>query len=252
MIKNLLRTCIRYFLFVLFILPQLVMAGSDDPQCEAEIPLTFTKKEMAEAGFEPGGFTPFILGMIAGPRIGLEWNDGRNVRTIEVLRALPYAGNLVGLFLCVEALSGYRMTDVAGETGIDDWRRKQYFKRIHKAEASADYARAAHLRECSPFNTYNHPANKLAIKPDENTGLAKWRSGLSGFFIDNRVGLEREESRGIRTVEYWSILWLPRIFPAIDAAQGETMSEIVREEHLDIEWLKKTVDADHTQSGVTP
>lgn len=98
MIKKLLRTLMRLILPALFILPQLVMAGNDDPQCESEVPLSFTKQEMAEAGFEPGGFTPFILGMIVGPRIGLEWNDGRNVRTIEVLRALPYAGNLVGLF----------------------------------------------------------------------------------------------------------------------------------------------------------
>lgn len=251
MIKNLLRTLMRWFLSALFILPQLVMAGNDDPQCESEVPLSFTKQEMAEAGFEPGGFTPFFLGMIVGPRIGLEWNDGRNVRTLEVLRAVPYAGNLVGLFLCVEALSGYRMTSVAGETGIDDWRREVYFKRIHKAEQTGDFAKAAHLRECSPFDTYNHPANRQAVKPDENTGMAKWRSGLSGFFIDNRVGLEREESRGIRTVEYWSILWLPRIFPAIDAAQGETMSDIVRQEHLDTEWLKNDADNENTQQGVT-
>jgi len=251
MIKNLLRTLIRWFLPALFILPQLVMAGNDEPQCESEVPLSFTKQEMTEAGFEPGGFTPFFLGMIVGPRIGLEWNDGRNVRALEVLRALPYAGNLVGLFLCVEALSGYRMTSVAGETGIDDWRREVYFKRIHKAEQTGDFAKAAHFRECSPFDTYNHPANKLAVKPDESTGLAKWRSGISGFLIDNRVGLEREESRGIRTVEYWSILWLPRIFPAIDAAQGETMSDIVREEHLDTEWLKNDADNENTQPGVT-
>jgi len=251
MIKKPLRMLMHWFLPALIILPQLVMAGNDEPQCEAEVPLSFTKQEMAEAGFEPGGFTPFILGMIVGPRIGLEWNDGRNVRTIEVLRALPYAGNLVGLFLCVEALSGYRMTSVAGETGIDDWRREIYFKRIHKAEEAGDFARAAHLRECSPFDTYNHPANQQAVKPDESTGLAKWRSGISGFLIDNRVGLEREESRGIRTVEYWSILWLPRIFPAIDAAQGETMSDIAREEHLDTEWLKKDAETNSTQKGVT-
>ncbi|MDO9168192.1 MAG: hypothetical protein Q7U18_03735 [Methylobacter sp.] len=248
--KNILRARMRWFLFALFLWPQLVMAGNDEPLCEAEVPLTLTNQEMAEAGFEPGGFTPFFLGMIAGPRIGLEWNDGRNVRTLEVLRALPYAGNLVGLFLCVEALSGYRMTSIAGETGIDDWRREVYFKRIHKAEEIGDFAQAAHLRECSPFDTYNHPANKLAVKPDENTGMAKWRSGLSGLFIDNRVGLEREESRGIRTVEYWSILWVPRIFPAIDAAQGKKMSDIVREEHLDTEWLKSATDNDHAQTGV--
>ncbi len=206
MIKKPLRTLMHWILPALFILHQPVFAGNDDPQCEAEVPLTLTKEEKAEVGFEPGGLTPFFLGMIVGPRIGLEWNDGRNVRTFEVLRALPYAGNLVGLFLCVEVLSGYRMTSVAGETGIDDWRREVYFKRIHKAEQSGDFVRAAYLRECSPFDTYNHPANKLAVKPDENTGLAKWRSGISGFLIDNRVGLEREESRGIRTVEYWSIL----------------------------------------------
>ncbi len=248
MIKNRLRTLMRWTVTALFLLPPLVMAGNDELNCEAEIPLTFSKEEMAEAGFEPGGFTPFILGMLVGPRIALEWNDGRNVRSLEVLRALPYAGNLVGLFLCVEALSGYRMTSIAGETGIDDWRREVYFKRIRKAEESGDFARAAHLRECSPFDTYNHPANKLAIKPDESTGLAKWKSGISGFLIDNRVGLEREESRGIRTVEYWSILMVPRIFPAVDAAQGKMMSEIVREEHLDTEWLEK--DTNNTPTEV--
>lgn len=242
----------RGLLLASIITPGLVMAEDDLPQCDAEVPLTLSRAEMAEAGFEPGGFTPFVLGMIAGPRIGLEWNDGRNVRPLEIMRALPYAGNLVGLFLCLEALSGYRMTSVAGETGIDDWRREVYFKRIHKAEQAGDFARAAHLRECSPFDTYNHPANKLAIKPGENTGFAKWRSGLSGFFIDNRVGLEREESRSIRTVEYWSILWVPRIFPAIDAAQGKAMSEIVREEQLDSEWLDNGADTGNTTTGVNP
>ena len=60
MIKKRLRTLMRRILPALFILPQLVMAGNDDPQCEAEVPLTFTREEMAEAGFEPGGFTPFF------------------------------------------------------------------------------------------------------------------------------------------------------------------------------------------------
>ena len=227
----------RLTLATCLVLPALG-AAAEEKNCEDLVPLSFTREEMAKAGFEPGGMKPFLLGIFAGPRIALEWNDGRGVRTIELFRSIPYLGNFVGLFLCVEALSGYRMTAVAGETGIDDWRRTLYFKRIHDAETAGDFKQAAHLRECSPFDTYNHPANPEAIKPDESRGFGKWKSGLSGLFIDNRVGLEREESRGIRAIEYWSILRIPSIFPAIDAYQGKTMSEVVREDGLDTEWLE--------------
>lgn len=214
-----------------------------EPRCDSVVPLSLTEEELREAGFEPGGMKPFLLGLFAGPRVALEWNDGRGVRTLELLRSLPYLGNLVGLYLCTEALSGYRMTSVAAETEIDDWRREIYFRRIGKLEAEGHFAEAAHLRECSPFDTYNHPAHPGAVKPDERRGFAKWKSGLSGLLIDNRVGLEREESRGIRTVEYWSILKLPLIFPAVEAYRGKTMSEVAREQRLDLAWLKEHPEA---------
>lgn len=206
--------------------------------CEPYVPLSLTPAEREATGFKPGGITPALLALLAGPRIALEWNDGRSVRTIELLRSVPYLGNLVGLYLCVEALSGYRMTAVASETGIDDWRRKLYFARIAALEEKGEFAAAARVRQCTPFDTFNHPPDPAAVKPPERKGFAKWKSGIAGLLIDNRVGLEREESRAIRTVEYWTILKLPLILPAIEAYRGRTMSEIVREEGLDRAWPK--------------
>ncbi len=224
-------------LAALLALPYRAAADERDAACVSEVPLELTEQELAQADFEPGGITPALLAFLAGPRIALEWNDGRGVRTIELLRSVPYLGNLVGLYLCVEALSGYRMTAVAGETGIDDWRRGLYFARIAALERDRRFAEAARLRECSPFDTYNHPPNPAAIKPEERKGFAKWKSGIAGFLIDNRVGLEREESRAIRTIEYWTILKLPLLFPAIDAYRGRRMSDVAREEGLDSAWL---------------
>lgn len=229
---------------VLLLLPSVVIAAEPDAdRCAAYVPMHITEAELQREGFQPGGLRPFLLGLLAGPRIALEWNDGRGVRTIEVLRSVPYLGNLVGLFLCVEALSGYRMTTVAAETGIDDWRRRIYFQRIEAAETEGRFADAARLRECSPFDTFNHPPNPAAVKPDERKGFAKWRSGMAGLLIDNRVGLEREESRGIRTIEYWTILRIPLIVPAVEAYRGKKMSEVVRDDGLDSAWLN-TAPAD--------
>ena len=223
---------------VILMLPSMAGAdGRDGERCAPYVPLSLTGAERQHSGFHPGGVRPFLLGLLAGPRIALEWNDGRGVRTIELLRSVPYLGNAVGLFLCVEALSGYRMTAVAAETGIDDWQRGLYFQRIEVAEKEGQFAEAARLRECSPFDTFNHPPSPAAVKPDEREGFAKWRSGIAGLLIDNRVGLEREESRGIRTIEYWTILRIPLIVPAIEAYRGKTMSEVVRAEGLDAAWL---------------
>ncbi len=210
-----------------------------------------TEQERQQTGFHGGGVTPFLLGVLAGPRIALEWNDGRGIRVIELLRSVPYLGNAVGLFLCVEALSGYRMTAVAAETGIDDWQRGLYFQRIETAESEGRFADAARLRDCSPFDTFNHPPNPDAVKPDERKGFTKWRSGLAGLLIDNRVGLEREESRGIRTIEYWTILRIPLIVPAIEAFRGKTMSDVVREEGLDAVWLRRDRDGASDQQPAT-
>lgn len=118
-------------------------AEPSEAPCEPYVPLSFTREELEEAGFKPGGFKPFLLALFAGPRIALEWNDGRGVRPIELLRSVPYLGNVVGLYLCTEALSGYRMTAVAGETGIDDWRRRIYFQRIEGYEAEGRFREAA-------------------------------------------------------------------------------------------------------------
>lgn len=227
-----------FALLLLILQPVFADERREPTRCEPYVPLSFTPDELREAGFQPGGVRPFLLALLAGPRVALEWNDGRGVRTIELLRSLPYLGNLVGLYLCTEALSGYRMTAVAAETGIDDWGRKVYFRRIEKLEAAGEFTEAAHLRECTPFDTYNHPPDPRAMKPEERRGFAKWKSGMSGLLIENRVGLEREESRGIRTIEYWSILRVPLIIPAIRAYQGQTMSQAVRDEGLDEVWRK--------------
>lgn len=85
--------------------PARAAAGGATPRCEPYVPMSLTQHELQRTGFRPGGIKPFLLGILAGPRIALEWNDGRGVRTIELLRSVPYFGNLVGLYLCTEALS---------------------------------------------------------------------------------------------------------------------------------------------------
>ena len=61
--------------------------------------------------------------------------------------------------------------------------------------------------------------------------------GYVDLLIGHREALARNESRGLRKLEYWHPLYVTRIWEAFEAAFGHRMEDIAEEEHLDEAWL---------------
>jgi hypothetical protein len=73
----------------------------------------------AKAPKHEGGCGPMFGSFCLAPRIGLEMNDGRKIRTREYLYAIPLV-NLFPLALeCQEALSGKTMSEIAEAEDLD-------------------------------------------------------------------------------------------------------------------------------------
>lgn len=68
---------------------------------------------------DTGGFTPCIASFCLGPRIGLELNDGRAIRSREYLYFIPLVNIVPALIECSEAYSGKTMSELAAEEGLD-------------------------------------------------------------------------------------------------------------------------------------
>lgn len=184
-----------------------------------------------------GGFRAFFTALLFGPRIALERNEGRTVRWFEYVRGVPYLGWVTVPYMCYEALSGFKMQEVANLTGVDDDRRADYYATIKGLEEKGEHGEAEALREQDPFNPENHPLNPQARMPQQGFG-GRLKSALAGILVDRRAGLERNESRGIMTHEWFHYLILPTLGDAVAAYRGKTMIEVARDNHLDEAWLE--------------
>lgn len=188
-----------------------------------------------------GGFEAFFTSLIFGPRIGLERNEGRKVYWFEYVRGIPYVGWATVPYMCYEALSGFKMQEVANRTGLDDERRVAYDAAIKSLEEKDENSTAQALREQDPFKPENHPLDPQARMPQQGLG-GRMKSALAGILVDRRAGLERNESRGIMTHEWFHYLIIPTLGDAVKAYQGETMTEVARHNHLDKAWLQYNIE----------
>ena len=207
------------------------------------LPEPVTVKEAAR--IEPPWYgkvaAPFFLTLLSGSRVGMEYNEGRIVRTSEYIRGIPYAGLVVLPYFCYESLTKETMQGVANAKGIDKRRARKYQAIIQRLEQAGRAEEATYLKAHSPFDPANHPPDPLAKIPPEN--LRHTKGVIKTLWVELAIGhrnsLERNQSRGVRKLEYWHPLILTRIYEAFEAGAGRRMEDIAEKEHLDERWLPK-------------
>lgn len=147
----------------------------------------------ANAKPDAGGVTPCLLECYLGPRVGTEYNEGRNFSTMELLQLVAGIGRII---LAAEAYQGKTMTEFAKENSIDS----RPIPPPHGAEA----------------------ANKGGIT-----------ACLVSCYLGPRVALERNEGRKIRTYDILRLVVIGTILEGLEAYNGKTMTQIARDEGLD-------------------
>jgi hypothetical protein len=196
---------------------------------------------------------PFALTLLSGSRTGLEWNEGRDLRATEIINGIPFVGYITLPYWCYEALTGAKMQPVANHSKIDARRERKYLAVIERLKEEKRAEEAQFLAANNPFKPENHPPNPLATIPaEEIAGVwGKTKIITTELFVGHRVALERNESRGLRKLEYWHPLLVTRLWEAFEAGAGKRMEDIAVEENLDERWLEKTPAAPSAPAGHT-
>ena len=154
---------------------------------------------MSSALLAKGGCGPFLASCCIGPRVGLEMNEGTDIRSTEWIGfvsnlVITPVGNIVYGF---DPATGKSMNEVRGKENLGG------------------------------------PAIK-AQAPKNKGGLGPF---LAGFCLGPRVGLELNDGRKIRTMEWLTLVPVVQIIPmtliAIEAGSGKTMAEVAAAEKLD-------------------
>ncbi len=142
-----------------------------------------------------GGVAPCLATCCLGPRTGLEMNEGSSIRLTEWLRLVPFVNQIVPLYNAYEGYTGKTMAKVAAEERLGGVR----------VQAVA-------------------PAKKGGVVP-----------GLVACCFGPRVGLEMNEGRKVRTMEWIGLVVpvIPSAIIAYEAYQGKTMSQVAAAEGLD-------------------
>ncbi|PIW65423.1 MAG: hypothetical protein COW12_01945 [Candidatus Omnitrophica bacterium CG12_big_fil_rev_8_21_14_0_65_45_16] len=218
------------------------------------LPDSITVKEAArvERPWYGKGVAPFVITVLSGARVGLEWNEGRNMRASEVIRMVPYIGLLSLPYWCYEVVSEHTMQQVANDSGIDKTRQRKYEAVIKRLEQDGRSEEAEYLKGHSPFDLANHPPNPLAKMPKENLD-GFWNNTkmlVIDLLVSHRITLERTEGRGLRKLEYWHPLYVTRIYEAFEAAFGRKMEDIAEKARLDEAWLPKEAGVVAVQKSV--
>jgi len=65
-----------------------------------------------------GGILPCFVACCLGPRIGLEMNEGRDIRLLEWLTLVPIVGIVTKLMMVFEAYQGKTMSEIAAEENL--------------------------------------------------------------------------------------------------------------------------------------
>src|SRR3972149_4053297 len=67
-----------------------------------------------------GGVKPFIYSLCLGPRIGLEYNEGRKARDSEEMCWIPILGQVMHFLNAIDAGKGETMSEVVAKEGLDE------------------------------------------------------------------------------------------------------------------------------------
>ena len=76
----------------------------------------FDEKELLKRG----GFRPCVYSLCLGPRIGLEYNEGRKARSSEKICLIPFFGWAWHIMNAYDAYKGKGMSEVVAEEGLDE------------------------------------------------------------------------------------------------------------------------------------
>ncbi|OGL47214.1 MAG: hypothetical protein A2W05_09070 [Candidatus Schekmanbacteria bacterium RBG_16_38_10] len=76
----------------------------------------FDEKELSKRG----GFRPCVYSLCLGPRIGLEYNEGRKARSSEKICLIPFFGWAWHIMNAYDAYKGKGMSEVVAEEGLDE------------------------------------------------------------------------------------------------------------------------------------
>ena len=76
----------------------------------------FDEKELSKRG----GFRPCVYSFCLGPRIGLEYNEGRKLRSSESICWIPFFGWALHILNAYDAYKGKGMSEVVAEEGLDE------------------------------------------------------------------------------------------------------------------------------------
>src|SRR5688500_11613255 len=152
----------------------------------------------ANAKPDAGGFVPCLLTCYIGPRVGHEYNEGRNVMMLEWLGLLGAVRFLINIILGLQAMSGKTMSEWSKENMLDS----------------------------RPIP----PAGKGRGRPDKGGIVAC----IISCYLGPRVAFERNEGRDIRMNELLALIpFIGLIFiilMALEAYNGKTMTQVAIDE----------------------
>ena len=66
-----------------------------------------------------GGWGTCLVGFCLGPRVAFERNEGRQVRTREILLFVPVVNVVAGVLMGLESYNGKTMSQIAQDEGLD-------------------------------------------------------------------------------------------------------------------------------------
>ncbi|HVO29977.1 MAG TPA: hypothetical protein VMV18_04550 [bacterium] len=150
----------------------------------------------ANAKPDAGGLAPCLLECYLGPRVGSEYNEGRNFSTLEILQIIPYVGGIFRLILAAQSYQGKTMTEYAKENALDS-------RPIASPHGTAAASKGG-LSAC-----------------------------LIGCYLGPRIAFEHNEGRRIRTYDILRLVIIGGILESLEAYNGKTMTQIAKDEGLD-------------------
>ncbi len=152
---------------------------------------------MSSSLMAKGGAGAFLASCCLGPRVGLEMNEGRSIRTMEWITLIPYVGYVSTILMAADAAGGKTMNEIRASEGLGG------------------------------------PTVK-AVKPAQKGGVVPF---LANCCLGPRIGLEMNDGRKVRNMELFQLIpfvgIIPRVLIAAEAGGGKTMTQVAAAEGLD-------------------
>ena len=112
----------KYFALIILIcfiqplFPAMPSAQEKEDKTKENQSISTEKREIIHRS----GLKSFFYSLCLGPRIGLEYNEGRKVRTSEALCWIPIFGWVLHFINAVDAGKGKTMSEVVSKEGLDE------------------------------------------------------------------------------------------------------------------------------------